>query len=258
MKYRLSIILILAFFSLLCSCSRTELASQVGAADKADQQRSAAILSQTADAGQEYVDSLIFFGESTTYHLKSRGVLTGGRDTRQVWAPEGGTVNLDSSISSVKIVYPLTGERLTVREAVERERPKRIILTFGLNGAVSKIKKGEEYFRSCYLSLIDEIRAGCPNTRIILQSCFPISADMNVSNFSVDAATLAEYIRLINSWTLRLAENEGLSYLDTSEVLVDGDGFLMTEYDVGDGHHLSREAYVRILEYIRTHEDREE
>ena len=91
-----------------------------------------------------------------------------------------------------------------------------------------------------------------------MQSCFPISADMNVSNFSVDAATLAEYIRLINSWTLRLAENEGLSYLDTSEVLVDGDGFLMTEYDAGDGHHLSREAYVRILEYIRTHEDREE
>ena len=257
MKYRLTIILILSFSVLLNSCGKTSVEVSRDADTTSMEQKSAALLSETPDAGQEYVDSLIFLGESTTYHLKSRGVLTGGRDTKQVWAPKGGTVNLDSTVASLKIIYPPTSESLTVREAVARERPKRMILTFGLNGAVTKIKKGEEYFRSCYLSLIEEIRAGCADTRIILQSCFPISSDMDMSNYTVDAATLSAYIERINSWTYRLASDEGLSYLNTSEVLSDGSGFLLPEYDVGDGHHLNREAYVRILEYIRTHEDKE-
>ena len=50
-----------------------------------------------------------------------------------------------------------------------------------------------------------------------------------------------------------LAEELGVRYLNTAEVLKDDNGFLMSELDVGDGHHLSAEAYLRMLEYIRTH-----
>ena len=77
--------------------------------------------------------------------------------------------------------------------------------------------------------------------------------DMDVSNYSVDAATLMEYINIINGWTLALAEDEALYYLNTVEVLVNDRGFLLDEYDVGDGHHLTSAAYLRMLEYIRTH-----
>ena len=257
MKYRLSIILIIASAMLLNSCSAQEDAVTDTPSDSHTEQRSASLLTGTADAGQEYIDSLIFLGESTTYHLKSRAVLTGGSNTRQVWAPRGGTANLDATVSSLRIVYPPTGQELTVREAVARERPKRMILTFGLNGAVTKIKKGEEYFRSCYLSLINEIRAGCDQTRIVLQSCFPIAASMDTRAYGVDAATLCGYISQINTWTYRLSCDEGLGYLNTAEALIGSDGFLLPEYDAGDGHHLSVSAYRRILEYIRTHEDKE-
>ena len=37
-----------------------------------------ALLSPCEDKGMSYIDSFIFLGESTTYHLKSRGVLSGG------------------------------------------------------------------------------------------------------------------------------------------------------------------------------------
>ena len=50
-----------------------------------------------------------------------------------------------------------------------------------------------------------------------------------------------------------IAEEEGLYYLDTASVMKDSSGFLLPEFDVGDGHHLTREAYVKMLEYLRTH-----
>ena len=248
MKYKLSIISLILLSLILCSC-----ASDTAVDAAASEQRRDTVLGTTADMGEDYIDSFIFLGESTTYHLKSRGVLKDGKNTKQVWAPKSGTVNLDTTIGSLKIVYPETGEELTVGEAVQRKKPQRILLTFGLNGAVEKIRRGEEYFRSCYLTLINTIRQGSPETVIILQSSFPISENMDMTNYSVDAATLMEYIRTINGWTAALAKDEGLGYLNTVEALVDEKGFLLSEYDVGDGHHLTADAYIKMLEYIRTH-----
>ncbi|MBO5203821.1 MAG: hypothetical protein J6B72_04335 [Clostridia bacterium] len=253
-KYKLLFIPLLIASLSLASCTRDGQSASVGSSDTSlESDREAALLSETADMGQEYIDSFIFIGESTTYHLKSRGVLRGGTETRQVWAPSSGTANLDTSVASLKIVFPDTGEEITVGDAMKRKKPRRVMLTFGLNGAVAKIKRGEDYFRSCYLSLINVIRENSPDTDVVLQSCFPIAENMDMSNFSVDAPTLMEHISTINGWTLRLAEDEGLSYLDTCETLKDSRGFLCSEYDSGDGHHLTKEAYIQILKYIRTH-----
>ena len=217
-----------------------------------------AILREGQDAGEEYIDSFVFLGESTTYHLKSRGVLKGGTATTQVWSNKLGTINLDHGIASLEVVYPETGEQIPLSEALSKKRPERILLTFGLNGAAEKIRRGEEYFKKCYLSLIDLIRISSPDTQIILQSCFPIGKGMDMSAYSVDAATLCEYIETINSWTLSLAHSEGLRYLNTAEVLKDGEGFLMPEYCADDCYHLNTAAYEAILLYIRTHPCKED
>ena len=65
-------------------------------------------LDETPDAGMAYIDQMIFFGESTTSHLRSRGVLTGGRDTPQVWDDaSSGTKTLSSKLLSETIDYPI-------------------------------------------------------------------------------------------------------------------------------------------------------
>ena len=257
MKYKLSIIsLLLISALLLVGCRGSAGVSRDSEAHSTEQDVEAlgtAIAGETPDMGEEYVDSFIFFGESTTYHLKNRGVLKGGKNTCQVWAPEGGTVNLDTTTASLKIVYPETGEIIGLGEALRRSAPQRILLTFGLNGAVEKVKRGEDYFRACYLALINTVRENSPETKIILQSCFPISSTMDMTNYSVDTATLNGYIDLINGWTLSLAEDEGIYYLDSASVMKDEGGFLLPQFDSGDGHHLTREAYLTMLEYLRTH-----
>ena len=217
-----------------------------------------AILREGEDAGEGYIDSFVFLGESTTYHLKSRGVLKGGTATTQVWSNKLGTINLDPGISALEVVYPETGEQILLSEALSRKRPERMLLTFGLNGAVEKIKRGESYFKKCYLSLIEVIRTSSPDTEIILQSCFPIGKGMDMSAYSVDAATLCEYIETINSWTLSLAHSEGLRYLNTAEALRDEQGFLKSEYCADDYYHLNTDAYEAILLYIRTHPCKED
>ena len=254
MKYKLSIILFLSFAIILSSCANIGSENFPTFATDTDTNETFA-LGETPDAGQEYIDSFIFIGESTTYHLKSRGVLSGGKETKQVWSPSSGTMTLDATISGVKIIYPPTGEELTIGQAAKRSTPKRVALTFGLNGAVTKIKRGKEYFFSCYLSLIDEIRSNSPNTIIILQSCFPIASDMDMSSYTVDAKLLSRYICTINLWTADLAKSEGLFYLNTWEILTDSNGFLYKKYSAEDGYHLNTEAYLKILEYIRTHKD---
>ena len=64
-----------------------------------------------SEAQEDIIDKIIFLGESTTYHLKSRGVLSGGTQTTQVWAPKSGTLMLDTSTAHCRIVYPETNEK---------------------------------------------------------------------------------------------------------------------------------------------------
>ena len=210
-------------------------------------------LEKTEDMGQNYIDSLVFLGESTTYHLKSRGVLSGGKDTHQVWGPKSGTLMLDLSTASCRIVYPETGEELDLYEAAKRKAPKYIVLTFGLNGATRLVSRGKEYFFASYEKLINVLLSASESTTLILQSCFPIAQSMDTSGYSISPSALNEYIVTINEWTCELAKKHSLGFLNTAEILIDESGSLKEEYQVGDGYHLTREAYIKILEYIRTH-----
>lgn len=211
------------------------------------------LLPPSEDAGQEYIDSFVFLGESTTYHLKSRGVLSGGKNTTQVWAPKSGTLMLDATTAQCRIFYPDTMQELELSEAMAKKKPKYLMLTFGLNGAVGNISKGSDYFKDCYKKLIQTLQDASPESVIILQSCFPIAADMDTTDYAVNANTLNSYIDITNQWTAELAAQCAIPYLNTAEALKDGDGFLNARYDSGDGFHLNTEAYREMLSYMRTH-----
>lgn len=210
-------------------------------------------LDETPDAGMAYIDQMIFFGESTTSHLRSRGVLTGGRDTPQVWDDaSSGTKTLSSKLLSETIDYPKTGEKLTIAEAVEREKPAYIVLSFGLNNISGFIANKSLYVNN-YSRLIRAIQTASPDTRIILQSVYPVTLDC--SAWKENGATVSEYTRTLNSWLPEIAASfENVRFVDTASVLTDDEGCLISSYDFnGDGIHLTTSAYEQILLYLRTH-----
>ena len=196
------------------------------------------------DRGIAYQDKIIFVGDSLTAHLINRGVLTDGTDTKQVWRTENNMMNLNSEITSVKIIYPGTGEKMTIAQAAARAKPEIMVITLGTDWGVSYLSESE--FKECYSALIKDIQEASPDTRIILQSIFPVTkACVTLDNEKISTA---------NEWVKDIAAENGCRYLNTQNVLRDDKGYLREEYcDAYDGIHLNKAAYMAILTYIRTH-----
>ncbi len=201
-------------------------------------------LGETEDMGQSYIDSMIFVGDSNTAHLRSYAVLTGGKETKQVWAPKSQTITLNNQITSVKIVYPETDEEMTIAEAVKLKKPKYLVISLGTNGLTYLDKDGFVY---CYNKLLNAIKTASPDTKIIVQSIYPVTTWYeSIPNSKINEA---------NGWLLELAKEAGIKYIDTASVLKDASGALKEEYnsDHRDGYHVNAAAYEEILKYIRTH-----
>lgn len=202
------------------------------------------ILPESRDAGQEYIDRIVFLGDSTTYGLKKYAMLKDGRDTTQVWTPSNGTLTL-ADVEVAKIYYPDTDEEITIKEAVERKMPDIMVITLGVNG-LSFMK--EDFFIQCYKKAVDTVKTASPDTKIILQSIFPVALSYEHQDQINNTKILAA-----NSWIKQIAEEKGVHYLDTASVLADSDGFLPEDYHNGDGLHLNEKSFGIQLLYTRTH-----
>ena len=201
-------------------------------------------LPETADAGQAYQDKLTFLGDSLTAHLVSRGVLTDGQNTKQVWRTKDNMLNLDSPITSAKINLPGTDRYVTIAEAAAELKPEILIITLGTDYGVSYLVETD--FKAYYAKLVRAIQKASPNTVILLQSIFPVTAGCKVlSNEKIDRA---------NGWVKAVAAENNCRYLDTQSVLKDENNCLRDSLCISeDGIHLNTEAYRLILSYIRTH-----
>ena len=201
-------------------------------------------LAETPDAGLTYQDRLTFVGDSLTAHLINRGVLTGGTNTRQVWRSESNMVNLNSEVTSAKIIFPGTGEKMTIADAAGEAEPEILIITLGTDWGVSYLSESE--FKDCYTKLVKAIQKQSPKTTIVLQSIFPVTATCaTLDNAKIDAA---------NQWVKAVAAENDCYYLDTQSILKDENNCLKAEYcNSSDGIHLGTNAYEAILGYIRTH-----
>lgn len=205
---------------------------------------SAALLGETEDAGQAYIDRLTFLGDSTTNGLKEYGVLSGGTATTQVWTPASGTLTL-YLWNAASIVYPETGAEMTIADAVETKKPEYLVITLGVNG-VAELE--EDAFKIYYTDIINSVKEASPSTRIICNSIYPVENDYEhidqISNEKINTA---------NGWILDVAEATGTRYADSCSVLKAADGSLREELGNGDGLHLNADGYNAVLEYLRTH-----
>lgn len=202
------------------------------------------ILKETTDAGQEYIDNIIFLGDSITNGLRSYRMLKDGRDTKQVWTPVTGTLTL-SQANVINIYFPDTETEITIKEAVGLKKPPMMIITLGVNG-VSFM--GEDYFKSEYIKLVESIKEINPETIIILQSMYPIAKTYqkqgSINNVKITTA---------NEWIAAIAQETGTKYLNTYTALIGEDGYLPEEYHNGDGMHFNEIGFNTALNYIRTH-----
>ena len=205
---------------------------------------SSVLLAETEDAGQEYIDKLTFLGDSTTYGLKYYEVLSGGKNTTQVWTPASGTLTL-FNYATATIIFPEDGQEISIVDAVTRKLPEYLVITLGVNG-VSMMD--EDWFKTDYTALVQSIQAASPDTKIICNSIYPVENDYeqieSINNTNIPQA---------NEWIKAVAEATGCKYADSASVLKAEDGSLREDYGNGDGIHLNADGFNAVLNYLRTH-----
>lgn len=201
-------------------------------------------LESTPDYGQYYINNIVFLGDGTISPIASSGVI---ENSNSVWSGESGSLALDFSISTATVVYPQSGESISIATAVKTALPEYIVITLGIDNGVGYCT--EEKFTEYYKKLIQTISEASPETKIILQSVFPVSKGYEKKSDSIDN----DKIDRANEWIEKIAQETSVRYLDTSSCLKDDKGKLDAKYDSGDGLHLNTNGYVAIIEYIRTH-----
>jgi|GEM_PF-3008465 len=202
-------------------------------------------LAETEDAGRDYLDRLIFLGDSTTYGIGYyyRHGYSDLCPPAQVWTPKSGTMTL-SEYAKARIVYPETKEELLITEAAERARPDILVITLGVNGIAFMDR---DWFLRDYTALVKSIQAVSPDTRIILNSIYPVA-----DSWQYQGSINNDKIREANLWIEELAETLGARYLSSFDALV-VDGKLPEDRQNGDGLHLTGEAFGLVMTYLRTH-----
>ncbi len=230
----LIVVLLLAF--LLCSC----------AGHKEIIEGTAKITSSEPQTASSFsLEKAIFLGDSNTAHLSSYGLIP----DLNIWTGSERYLTLDPDVCRKFIVYPDTGEEMTIADAVKLEKPEYLIITLGTDGAMSLDRNG---FRLSYISLIESIQEVSPSTNIVLQSIFPVRPAETGSRFK-DPAAANECFTESNTHLEEIAEEYGLIYIDTQSILTDSDGMLRAEYNTDhlDGYHLNRQGLQAMLEFIK-------
>jgi lysophospholipase L1-like esterase len=195
----------------------------------------------------EYLSDCLRFGQAAngrvivSYRLWN----SGGKESLQVWTPASRTLTLDQAVTTT-ILYPDTGEEITIKDAIARKKPEILVITLGVNG-ISYMN--EEYFTSSYKKLVNMIAKESPDTKIILQSIFPVA-----TNWEKTKSINNEKITNANKWIRAVADACSVRYLDTISVLaIDEGGYLPQKLQNGDGLHLNGTGCDIVLQYIRTH-----
>ncbi|MBQ7600397.1 MAG: S-layer homology domain-containing protein [Clostridia bacterium] len=209
---------------------------------------SPSLLHISEDMGQEYIDKLTFICDSTTYFLKASGKLSGGYSTTQIWTGPERTLTL-AYLRGYGIVDPFDGQIRTIPECLALHKPEVVVIALGMNGVAFM---DEEYFNTEYENLIGWIQENSPDSVIMLQSIFPITPDYihwgQITNVSITRA---------NSWILKIAEKHGFKYIDIHSALLGEDGNCKAELIRPDGLHPNGDGLDVILEYLRTHGNRD-
>lgn len=200
---------------------------------------SSAILAETQDGGDAYVEQTVFVGDSNTVRFNQYNLLT----LDQFVGKESMGIQ---EVPTTKCVYfKNDNTAYTIPEALAKMKPRRIVMTFGTNNADGSMSA--EAFIESYRSAIKAIQDAYSYCDIIINAIPPVG--VSTSGYHVDMQTVDE----LNYALVKMCEEDGLKFLNTSEVLKGDDGYARAEYMSSDGIHLSQSGLKKILEYHRTH-----
>lgn len=199
---------------------------------------SAALLTETADAGTDYLNNTLFLGDSNTVRLYNNGLIS----LQQFCAKEG--IGTQVALSEGIVTFKKDPNHYTISQAVAMMKPRRVVMTFGTNDTGMEVPD----FIAHYTALIQAIQQSYPYTDIIVNTVPPVPADH--SNYPhMDQAKIDDF----NMALLALCEQLGVRFLNSAEALKGSDGYGIADYYTSGDIHLKSAGLKAVLNYLRTH-----
>lgn len=199
---------------------------------------STALLTETADAGTDYLNDTLFLGDSNTVRLYNNGLIS----LQQFCAKEG--IGTQVALSEGIVTFKKDSNHYTIPQAVAMMKPRRVVMTFGTNDTGMEVSD----FIAHYTALIQAIQQSYPYTDIIVNTVPPVPADH--SNYPhMDQAKIDDF----NMALLDLCEQMGVRFLNSAEALKGSDGYGIADYYTSGDIHLKSAGLKAVLNYLRTH-----
>lgn len=199
---------------------------------------STALLTETADAGTDYLNNTLFLGDSNTVRLYNNGLIS----LQQFCAKEG--IGTQVALSEGIVTFKKDPNHYTIPQAVAMMKPRRVVMTFGTNDTGMEVPD----FIAHYTALIQAIQQSYPYTDIIVNTVPPVPADH--SNYPhMDQAKIDDF----NMALLDLCEQLGVRFLNSAEALKGSDGYGIADYYTSGDIHLKSAGLKAVLNYLRTH-----
>ena len=199
---------------------------------------STALLTETADAGTDYLNDTLFLGDSNTVRLYNNGLIS----LQQFCAKEG--IGTQVALNEGIVTFKKDSNHYTIPQAVAMMKPRRVVMTFGTNDTGMEVSD----FIAHYTALIQAIQQSYPYTDIIVNTVPPVPADH--SNYPhMDQAKIDDF----NMALLALCEQLGVRFLNSAEALKGSDGYGIADYYTSGDIHLKSAGLKAVLNYLRTH-----
>ena len=199
---------------------------------------STALLTETADAGTDYLNDTLFLGDSNTVRLYNNGLIS----LQQFCAKEG--IGTQVALNEGIVTFKRDSNHYTIPQAVAMMKPRRVVMTFGTNDTGMEVPD----FIAHYTALIQAIQQSYPYTDIIINTVPPVPADH--SNYPhMDQAKIDDF----NMALLEMCEQLGVRFLNSAETLKGSDGYGIADYYTSGDIHLKSAGLKAVLNYLRTH-----
>lgn len=172
---------------------------------------------------QEYLADTLFIGDSRTSSLMEYA----GWDTAQFYVKYGLTI---WDVLEAKIVESEEG-KISVEEALQKENFGKIYIMLGIN----ELGRGTaETFAEQYKKVVERIKQLQPETVIVVEAIMHVTAEKDAEETYINNAE----INARNTAIKKMAEEEGICWLDVNMVTDDEDTGCLTSAYSFDGVHL--------------------
>ena len=198
-----------------------------------------AILTESSDAGNDYLSSTVFIGDDNVVALTSSSSITVDR-----YVGENG-LSVSNLTKKSCVYFADDSSSYTIPQAISKMKPRRVIVMIGKNDLDGTMTA--DNFVQTYSQALDALHTAYEYCDIIVSAVPPVSKD------STDAAAVQTRIDQFNQSLAKMCEDNGYKYLNAAEVLKNKSGFAEDAYISKDTGVLTSSGVNAYLDYVTTH-----